>query len=280
MNILASSGQVVSVTSPTSGVKMEKQQSGMTVKTIGPASSITIGRKSGEPSTSGNVIKIVSPQQSSSSGNVKVVRVVSSSGGGQKIIQVQNNKPQQQQQQAPRILNQSWHPDIKPEPSQSRAITVVRKSEVNVEPPAKKTKYITLTSSQISQIEGATIINDGEKKRVVLPTNYKEQLEKLSIQTSPVKSSSGQVFKIVQEVKKSEIEIDPLDFNKSYPGMKKPKRPCNCTKSQCLKFYCDCFAAGEFCVGCNCKDCLNEHDSEEREKAVKLCMERNPFAFK
>lgn len=259
---------------------MGKSQGAMSVKTIGPASSITIGRKSNEPSTSGNIIKIVSPPSSAStsSGNVKVVRVVSSGGGTQKVIQVQNNK--QPQQQAPRILNQSWHPDVKAEPSQSRAITVVRKSDANVEPPAKKTKYITLTSSQISQIEGATIINDGEKKRVVLPTNYKEQLEKLSIQSSPVKSSSGQVFKIVQEVKKQPIDIDPLDFDKSYPGMKKPKRPCNCTKSQCLKFYCDCFAAGEFCVGCNCKDCLNEHDSEEREKAVKLCMERNPFAFK
>ena len=256
---------------------MEKQQGPMTVKTIGPASSITIGRKSVEPSTSGNVIKIVSPTSAStSSGNVKVVRVVSS-GGTQKVIQVQSNKPQQQ---APRILNQSWNPEIKAEPSQSRAITVVRKSEANIEPPTKKTKYITLTSSQISQIEGATIINDGEKKRVVLPTNYKEQLEKLSVQSSPVKNSSGQVFKIVQEVKKQEIDIDPLDFKPSFPGQKKPKRPCNCTKSQCLKFYCDCFAAGEFCVGCNCKDCLNLHDSEEREKAVKLCMERNPFAFK
>lgn len=147
------------------------------------------------------------------------------------------------------------------------------------EPPLKKTKYITLTSSQINQIEGATIINDGDKKRVMLPTNYREQLEKISSPTSPTKTS-GQVFKIVQEVKKPALEIDPLDMNKSYPGLKKPKRPCNCTKSQCLKFYCDCFAAGEYCIGCNCKDCLNEHDSEEREKAVKLCMERNPFAFK
>lgn len=273
----ASSGQVVSVSSPaSSSIKIEKPTtSGMSVKTVGPASAITIGgRKSGgEPSTSGNFIKIVSPNASSSSGNVKVVRVVSAGGGSpQKIIQVQ--KPAQ----APRILNQSWNPEVKAEPAQNRAITVVRKTEM-IEPPAKKTKYITLTSSQISQIEGATIINDGEKKRVVLPTNYKEQLEKLSISASPVKSS-GQVFKIVQEVKKHDLEIDPLDMNKSYPGSKKTKRPCNCTKSQCLKFYCDCFAAGEYCQGCNCKDCLNDHDSEEREKAIKLSMERNPFAFK
>jgi hypothetical protein len=272
--LLASSGQVISMSSPSS-VKLEKPStSSGSIKTIGPASAITIGgRKSGGES-SGNVIKIVSPTSPSSSGNVKVVRVVTSGGTTQKVIQVQ--KPQS----APRILNQTWSHanEVKSEPAQSRAITVVRKSDGSVEPPAKKTKYITLTSSQISQIEGATIINDGERKRVMLPTNYREQLEKLSV-TSPTKNS-GQVFKIVQDVKKPALEIDPLDMNKSYPGMKKPKRPCNCTKSQCLKFYCDCFAAGEYCVGCNCKDCLNEHDTEEREKAVKLCMERNPFAFK
>ncbi|KAG5671770.1 hypothetical protein PVAND_001948 [Polypedilum vanderplanki] len=267
--VKTSSGQVISVSSPTA-VKVEKQGS---VKTIGPAGSITIGGQRKTVSTSSNEqgFKIVSSPTSPSTSGVKVVRVVTSGGGTtQKVIQVQK-------QSAPRILNQTWShtSEVKPEPVQPRAITVVRKSETGFEPPAKKTKYITLTSSQISQIEGATIINDGDKKRVMLPTNYREQLEKIS----PTKSS-GQVFKIVQEVKKPALEIDPLDMNKSYPGMKKPKRPCNCTKSQCLKFYCDCFAAGEYCVGCNCKDCLNEHDTEEREKAVKLCMERNPFAFK
>jgi hypothetical protein len=267
---------MVSVSSPVVKTERPSTSGGTQVKTVGTASSITIGRRQPEASSSSSFVKIVSPSSSAgtSSGNVKVVRVVNSP---QKVVQVQRS---------PRILNQTWQPtEIKIEPSSSRAIQVVRKSD-NSEPPTKKTKYITLTSSQISQIEGATIINDGDKKRVMLPTNYREQLERISSQSmsSPVKNTSGQVFKIVQEVKKSSIsyEPDPLDMNsKSFAGSgKKPKRPCNCTKSQCLKFYCDCFAAGEFCVNCNCKDCLNEHDNEDREKAVKLCLERNPFAFK
>lgn len=206
---------------------------------------------------------------------MKVVRVVSSGGTTtQKIIQV----PKTQQQ--PRILNQTWSSEIKAEPSTSRAVTVVRKSDgtiISEEPPAKKTKYITLTTSQINQIEGATILGGGKSKRIVmLPSNYREQLEKIS--TSPQAASGGQTFKIVQEVRDSSVEVDPLS-SKSLM-MKKSKRPCNCTKSQCLKFYCDCFAAGEYCYGCNCKDCLNDKDSEEREKAVKVSMERNPFAFR
>ena len=32
---------------------------------------------------------------------------------------------------------------------------------------------------------------------------------------------------------------------------------CKCKKSRCLKLYCECFAAKEFCTGCLCVNCLN-----------------------
>ncbi|XP_056592340.1 protein lin-54 homolog [Triplophysa dalaica] len=59
------------------------------------------------------------------------------------------------------------------------------------------------------------------------------------------------------------------------------RKPCNCTRSQCLKLYCDCFANGEFCSNCNCVNCFNNlgHESE-RLKAIKACLDRNPVAFK
>ncbi|XP_028942617.1 tesmin-like, partial [Antrostomus carolinensis] len=50
----------------------------------------------------------------------------------------------------------------------------------------------------------------------------------------------------------------------------KSKKPCNCTKSQCLKLYCDCFANGDFCNNCNCNNCYNNQLNEtERFKAIK-----------
>ncbi|XP_069755195.1 spexin prohormone 2 [Narcine bancroftii] len=59
------------------------------------------------------------------------------------------------------------------------------------------------------------------------------------------------------------------------------KKPCNCTKSQCLKLYCDCFANGEFCSNCNCTNCFNSFEHEaERYKAIKACLDRNPEAFR
>ncbi|EDV21699.1 uncharacterized protein TRIADDRAFT_59682 [Trichoplax adhaerens] len=45
--------------------------------------------------------------------------------------------------------------------------------------------------------------------------------------------------------------------------------------------YCECFANGEFCKNCNCTNCHNniEHENE-RSRAIKACLERNPHAFR
>lgn len=64
------------------------------------------------------------------------------------------------------------------------------------------------------------------------------------------------------------------------PGVVRRKH-CNCSKSQCLKLYCECFANGEFCQNCTCKDCFNNLQYEdERQRAIRSCLERNPSAFK
>ena len=64
--------------------------------------------------------------------------------------------------------------------------------------------------------------------------------------------------------------------------MRNGKKPCNCTKSQCLKLYCECFARGEYCnAECNCKNCFNTLNYEsERQRAIRQCLERNPDSFK
>ena len=74
----------------------------------------------------------------------------------------------------------------------------------------------------------------------------------------------------------------PSMYGKNYEanGLK-TRKPCNCNKSQCLKLYCECFANGEFCHNCNCLNCFNnlKHE-EERQKAIKACLDRNANAFK
>ena len=82
------------------------------------------------------------------------------------------------------------------------------------------------------------------------------------------------------------ISIDAAKHEKSENGdseskVTKKKVCCNCKKSRCLKLYCDCFAAGEYCQDCNCNNCANiEVNSTERNNAILATLDRNPIAFK
>ncbi|KAJ6792425.1 protein tesmin/TSO1-like CXC 5 isoform X1 [Iris pallida] len=59
------------------------------------------------------------------------------------------------------------------------------------------------------------------------------------------------------------------------------KKNCNCKHSRCLKLYCECFASGVYCDGCNCTKCCNNVENEAaRQEAVEATLERNPNAFR
>lgn len=109
----------------------------------------------------------------------------------------------------------------------------------------------------------------------MLPSNYIQQLKKQQNTTENIDLDVSEKFKSDNSVE--ENESNEL-LKVTSPGGRKP---CNCTRSQCLKLYCDCFANGEFCSNCNCKECFNNLDNEEeRQKSIKLCLERNPNAFR
>ncbi|KAH7658302.1 Lin-54 family protein [Dioscorea alata] len=64
-------------------------------------------------------------------------------------------------------------------------------------------------------------------------------------------------------------------------GTPKKQKQCNCKHSRCLKLYCECFASGVHCDGCNCVNCCNNVENEAvRQEAVGLTLERNPNAFR
>ncbi|CAH1433151.1 unnamed protein product [Lactuca virosa] len=64
-------------------------------------------------------------------------------------------------------------------------------------------------------------------------------------------------------------------------GTPKKQKQCNCKHSRCLKLYCECFASGIYCDGCNCVNCHNNVDNESaRRDAVEATLERNPNAFR
>uniref|UniRef100_A0A3P9PYG2 Lin-54 DREAM MuvB core complex component n=1 Tax=Poecilia reticulata TaxID=8081 RepID=A0A3P9PYG2_POERE len=109
----------------------------------------------------------------------------------------------------------------------------------------------------------------------VVPAQYVTQLQQSQFVTL-ASSSSFPASSSVQTQAKL-----PYNGVSAAETTSRPRKPCNCTKSQCLKLYCDCFANGEFCNNCNCNNCFNnlEHETE-RLKAIKTCLDRNPEAFK
>nr|XP_033818644.1 protein lin-54 homolog isoform X2 [Geotrypetes seraphini] len=109
----------------------------------------------------------------------------------------------------------------------------------------------------------------------VLPAQYVTQLPQSTY--VPIASSAG--FTGTSSIQ-TQARI-PFNGIISSESTSRPRKPCNCTKSLCLKLYCDCFANGEFCNNCNCTNCYNnlEHENE-RQKAIKACLDRNPEAFK
>ncbi|KAL7444648.1 hypothetical protein ACHAXM_009569 [Skeletonema potamos] len=80
-------------------------------------------------------------------------------------------------------------------------------------------------------------------------------------------------------------DADGLGRNRDKSGKwQRGKGSCTCTKTHCLKLYCECFSGGKYCNDdCVCASCRNssEHDLEggARYDAISLILFRKPDAF-
>ena len=57
--------------------------------------------------------------------------------------------------------------------------------------------------------------------------------------------------------KRKEININDFSFRKDKPC-------CSCTKTKCIKKYCECFANSKYCVDCLCQNCMNKLEEIEQ----------------
>ncbi|XP_076816644.1 protein lin-54 homolog [Clavelina lepadiformis] len=156
----------------------------------------------------------------------------------------------------------------------------VQTTPVQQQKPVHQRLIMPATSLQLNQpvanISPGTVLQSGNMGYAMVPAKYVEQLKK---------QLSGQMFQQNNETSSSPTsEASNLSIqqgNLKVPMNGKIRKPCNCTKSMCLKLYCECFANGHFCDGCNCINCHNNLEFDgDRSKAIKSCLERNPMAFR
>ncbi|XP_031841529.1 protein lin-54 homolog isoform X1 [Nomia melanderi] len=152
---------------------------------------------------------------------------------------------------------------------------------------------VAIPASALSQLASGQAVlstNSNVGNIVVLPAQYIQQqtsdeVKLKSQQATPSLLSNSQSLQTSTGNLSVGSVIESKGSQRSYTSVEpngiRPRKPCNCTKSQCLKLYCDCFANGEFCHMCNCNNCSNNlGNEEERQRAIKSCLERNPNAFR
>ena len=75
----------------------------------------------------------------------------------------------------------------------------------------------------------------------------------------------------------TDIELPCIRLRKQQILSDPHKPSCACNNSKCLKFYCECFATNRYCIGCNCKNCMNVPRYESsRKKAYEIAIKKNP----
>ncbi|CAA7044439.1 unnamed protein product [Microthlaspi erraticum] len=110
--------------------------------------------------------------------------------------------------------------------------------------------------------------------------------------SSTLKETLNQTEYETREDAEQDVLVEPAleELNLSSPKKKRAKlesgegescKRCNCKKSKCLKLYCECFAAGVYCIEpCSCIDCFNKPIHEDTVLATRKQIEsRNPLAF-
>ncbi|CAK9160673.1 unnamed protein product [Ilex paraguariensis] len=124
-------------------------------------------------------------------------------------------------------------------------------------------------------------------------TSGQEPLNNSLVVTSSeidIGSAENEALVVEEASRASGYEVTE-EFNQSSPKKKRRRsehagemeacKRCNCKKSKCLKLYCECFAAGVYCVEpCSCQECYNKPVHEDTVLATRKQIEsRNPLAF-
>ncbi|XP_057783368.1 protein tesmin/TSO1-like CXC 3 isoform X2 [Salvia miltiorrhiza] len=140
-----------------------------------------------------------------------------------------------------------------------------------------------------SSASGRLLIGPSSSANLPPPTTSQDLLSDYSLEREIDTFESGGL--LVEDHSRESGYIANEDINPSSPKKRRRRseqvgdgescKRCNCKKSKCLKLYCECFAAGVYCVEpCACIDCFNKPVHEDTVLATRKQIEsRNPLAF-
>ncbi|KAM3599379.1 uncharacterized protein V6R79_004696 [Siganus canaliculatus] len=282
--------QILTVQQPTSASPVKVVSSQTTTQSIKPVQSVAVGGVGGSQfktiiplATQPNVQQIQVP--GSRFHYVRLVTATTASStaqaSGPSTSSIQTAKPMVVSTGAVRmsvpIVPAQTIKQVAPKPLTSAAVVANTQTQQRLIMPATPLPQI---QPSFTNLPPGTVLapapGGGNMGYAVVPAQYVTQLQQQPPFVTLASSSTFPASTAVQT--QAKLPLNGLSTAETTP---RPRKPCNCTKSQCLKLYCDCFANGEFCNNCNCNNCFNnlEHETE-RLKAIKTCLDRNPEAFK
>ncbi|XWS39283.1 hypothetical protein CRYUN_Cryun18bG0037900 [Craigia yunnanensis] len=153
----------------------------------------------------------------------------------------------------------------------------------------KNTKHETLSS-------GAQKLSFTSSTTPILPPTAGEEAihESESLTSKSTERETDPIengVQLAEDASQASAYLINEEFNQNSPKKKSRRleqfgegeacKRCNCKKSKCLKLYCECFAAGVYCIEpCSCLDCFNKPIHEDTVLATRKHIEsRNPLAF-
>ncbi|XP_008789327.1 protein tesmin/TSO1-like CXC 5 [Phoenix dactylifera] len=143
-------------------------------------------------------------------------------------------------------------------------------------PPKKLVRQLDFTTAYGGASPAMVAAAAAVSKALEKPSQQQQQQQSLPPPPLPISRSS---FPIA--VKPESPKLRPRPLYEAKDGTPTRKKNCNCKHSRCLKLYCECFASGVYCDGCNCANCCNNVENETaRHEAVEATLERNPNAFR
>ena len=120
-----------------------------------------------------------------------------------------------------------------------------------IKPVPVSRRVILKSKSDLTTIGESTIITKNVVKEIKMPLMYNNYNFQTRIQNGLYMEDLNY---------QNNLDSKNKEENNSF-SFKKDKPCCSCTKTKCIKKYCECFANNKLCIDCHCQNCMNKSKS-------------------